>query len=107
MPLDAKRELIKEAAETFVVLAETGVKDAEAVLPTRQWRDEIAATSPPAPPGSSPRAGRAAPSGSTTGPASRPDIIDAAVAAAGVGRVLFEAPRKASRPGSSTASARR
>jgi phosphosulfolactate synthase (CoM biosynthesis protein A) len=42
MPLDAKRELIKEAAERFVVLAETGVKDAEVVLSTRQWRDEIA-----------------------------------------------------------------
>ena len=42
MPLDAKRALIKGAAESFVVLAETGVKDTHVVLSIRQWRDEIA-----------------------------------------------------------------
>lgn len=95
MPPDAKRELIKEAAERFVVLAETGVKDAEVVLSTRQWRDEIADDLAA---GATWIITEGRESG-TVGIYDRsgvpkPDIIDAAVEAAGVGRVLFEAPRK-------------
>jgi len=95
MPPDAKRELIKEAAERFVVLAETGVKDAEVVLSTRQWRDEIADDLAA---GATWIITEGRESGTVgiydrTG-APKPDIIDAAVEAAGIGRVLFEAPRK-------------
>jgi phosphosulfolactate synthase len=95
MPIDAKRELIKKAADSFTVFAETGVKDARVMLSTRQWRDEI---------GEDLTAGAAwiiteARESGTVGiydgaGCPRPDVIDAAVEAAGVERVLFEAPRK-------------
>ncbi len=95
MPLDAKRELIKGAAETFVVLAETGVKDAQVVMSSRQWEDEIADDLAA---GATWIITEGRESG-TVGIYDRsgvpkPDIIDAAVGAAGVDRVLFEAPRK-------------
>lgn len=95
MPLDDKRQLIKKAAETFTVLAETGVKDPQVTLSVRQWRDEIAedlaagATWIIAEGRESGTVGIYDASGRP-----RPDIIDAVVDAAGVDRVLFEAPRK-------------
>jgi phosphosulfolactate synthase len=95
MPLDDKRELIKKAAETFIVLAETGVKDARVVPAARQWRDEIAedvaagATWVITEGRESGTVGVYDASGCP-----RMDIIDAAVDAAGLERVLFEAPRK-------------
>ena len=95
MTLYDKRELIKRASETFVVLAETGVKDARVVMSAQQWRDEIAEDL---------AAGAAwiITEGRESGTVGvydasgspRPDIIDAAVHAAGLERVLFEAPRK-------------
>src|SRR5262249_13033241 len=42
MTLDDKLELIKLAAESFTVLAETGIKDAQVVLSAEQWQNEIA-----------------------------------------------------------------
>jgi phosphosulfolactate synthase len=95
MPLDDKRELVKTAAETFIVLAETGVKDAEVVLSAQQWRDEITEDLAAG-------ARWIITEGRESGTVGiynrsgcpRPDIIDAAVDAAGVERVLFEAPRK-------------
>jgi phosphosulfolactate synthase len=95
MSPDDKRELVKTAAETFVVLAETGVKDAEVVLTAQQWRDEITDDLTA---GARWIITEGRESGTVGiyhrdgGP--RPDIIDAAVDAAGVDRVLFEAPRK-------------
>jgi phosphosulfolactate synthase len=95
MPLDAKRELVKRAAETFLVLAETGVKDPRLVLPAQYWREEIeedlaaGATWIIAEGRESGTVGLYDGSGRP-----RPDIIDAALAAAGLERLLFEAPRK-------------
>jgi phosphosulfolactate synthase len=95
MPLDDKRQLIKKAAETFTVLAETGAKDPRVTVSGRQWRDEIAedlaagATWIITEGRESGTVGIYDASGHP-----RPDIIDAAVDAAGVDRVLFEAPRK-------------
>ncbi|SNS71324.1 phosphosulfolactate synthase [Asanoa hainanensis] len=95
MPLDAKRELVKSAAETFVVLAETGVKDAAVVLSSRQWRDEIAEDLAA---GATWIIAEGRESGTVgiydSAGVPKPDIIDAAVDAAGLDRVLFEAPRK-------------
>ncbi|MFE3452614.1 phosphosulfolactate synthase [Nonomuraea sp. NPDC059194] len=96
MALDDKRELIKKATQAFVVFAETGVKDAEAPLSAAQWRDEI---------GEDLAAGATwiVTEGRESGTVGiydgsghpRPDIIEAAVSAAGVERVMFEAPRTA------------
>jgi phosphosulfolactate synthase len=95
MPLDAKHELVKRAADTFTVLAETGVKDPRVILPAQQWRDEMAddlaagATWLIAEGRESGTVGLYDGSGNP-----RPDIVEAAVEAAGVERVLFESPRK-------------
>jgi phosphosulfolactate synthase len=92
---DDKRELIKQAAESFVVLAETGVKDARVVPSAREWRDEIMEDLAA---GASWVITEGRESGTCgvydqTG-APRPEIVEAAIAAAGLERVLFEAPRK-------------
>jgi phosphosulfolactate synthase len=95
MPLDDKRELVKLAAETFLVLAETGVKDPKVIIPAQYWRDEIAddlsagATWAIAEGRESGTVGLYDRSGTP-----QQDIVDAVVAGAGVERVLFEAPRK-------------
>jgi phosphosulfolactate synthase len=95
MPLDDKRELVKKAAESFTVLAETGVKDARVVLPARQWRDEIAEDVAAGATWVITEGRESGTVGVYDGSgAPRPDIIDAAVDAAGLDRVLFEAPRK-------------
>jgi phosphosulfolactate synthase len=95
MPLDDKRELVKKAAESFTVLAETGVKDARVVLPARQWRDEIAEDVEAGATWVITEGRESGTVGVYDGSgAPRPDIIDAAVDAAGLDRVLFEAPRK-------------
>ncbi len=64
---ERKTELIRSLSADFVVLAETGAKDGHVPVVTAssgwpRWRP----TWPPAPPGSSPKAGRAGPSGCTT-----------------------------------------
>jgi phosphosulfolactate synthase len=95
MPPDAKRELIKRAADTFTVFAETGVKDARVVLSTRQWRDEIGEDLTAGATWIVTEGRESGTVGIYDGAGSpRRDIIDAAVEAAGVARVLFEAPRK-------------
>jgi len=95
MSLDDKRELIKVAAESFVVLAETGIKDERVNLPIEQWREEIAQDIAA---GATwvITEGRESGTVGIYDRSGRPqlDIIEAAVHAAGVGRVLFEAPRK-------------
>jgi phosphosulfolactate synthase len=95
MPLDAKRELIKSAAETFVVLAETGVKDAHVVMSPRQWEDEISEDLAAGATWVITEGRESGTVGIYDGSGvPKPDIIDAAVDAAGIERVLFEAPRK-------------
>jgi phosphosulfolactate synthase len=95
MPLDDKRALVKRAAETFTVLAETGVKDSRVTLSPRQWSDEIAEDLAA---GATWIITEGRESGTVgiydRSGCPRPDIIEAAVDAAGVDRVLFEAPRK-------------
>jgi len=95
MPPDDKRELIKLASESFVVLAETGIKDPQSVLSADQWRDEIAqdlAAGATWVITEGRESGTVGIYDSTGRP--RLDIIEAAVQAAGLDRVLFEAPRK-------------
>nr|WP_240939692.1 phosphosulfolactate synthase [Planosporangium flavigriseum] len=95
MPLDDKRELIKKAAENFTVLAETGVKDARVVLSARQWHDEIAEDIEAGATWVITEGRESGTVGVYDGSGCpRPDIIDAAVDAAGLDRVLFESPRK-------------
>lgn len=95
MPLDDKRELIKKAAESFIVVAETGVKDAQVLLPARQWREEIAEDLAAGATWVITEGRESGTVGVYDGSgAPRPDIIEAAVDAAGLERVLFEAPRK-------------
>jgi phosphosulfolactate synthase len=95
MPLDAKRELIKKAADSFRVFAETGSKDARVIVSTGQWRDEIAEDVAAGATWVITEGRESGTVGIYDGAGSpRPDVIDAAVEAAGVERVLFEAPRK-------------
>jgi phosphosulfolactate synthase len=95
MPLDDKRELIKKAAESFIVVAETGVKDPRVVVPARQWRDEISEDVAAGAAWVITEGRESGTVGVYDGSGNpRPDIIDAAVDAAGLERVLFEAPRK-------------
>jgi phosphosulfolactate synthase len=95
MPLDAKRELVKRAAESFLVLAETGAKDARVVLSTRQWRAEIAEDLAAGATWIITEGRESGTVGIYDGSGTpRPDIIAAAVDAAGLDRILFEAPRK-------------
>ncbi|HEU4425940.1 MAG TPA: phosphosulfolactate synthase [Pilimelia sp.] len=95
MPLDAKRELIKKAADSFVVFAETGAKDARIVLSTRQWRDEIGEDLGAGATWIITEGRESGTVGIYDGTGSpRPDVIETAAEAAGVNRVLFEAPRK-------------
>lgn len=95
MSLDDKRELVKTAAHSFVVLAETGMKNPNKLMSARRWREEITqdleagATWVVTEGRESGTVGLYDGSGSP-----RPDIIEAAVEAAGLERVLFEAPRK-------------
>jgi phosphosulfolactate synthase len=95
MRLDDKRELIKIAAESFIVLAETGIKDERVVLSSEQWRDEITADVAAGATWVITEGRESGTVGIYDG-AGRPhlDIIEAAVHAAGLDRVLFEAPRK-------------
>jgi phosphosulfolactate synthase len=95
MPLDDKRQLIKKAAETFIVLAETGAKDPQVTLSARQWRDEIAEDLAAGATWIITEGRESGTVGIYDGSGRpRPDIIDAAVEEAGLDRVLFEAPRK-------------
>jgi phosphosulfolactate synthase len=95
MTLDDKRELVKLAAHQFEVFAETGAKDPGVVLPPRLWREEITEDLAAGARWVITEGRESGTVGVYDGAGSpRPDIVDAAVAAAGVETVLFEAPRK-------------
>jgi phosphosulfolactate synthase len=95
MTLAEKHDLLRWAAQTFVVLSEVGSKDPEQVLTAQQWTDEVAGD-----------LGAGARWVITEGRESgtvgiyqddgsiRADVVAAAVRGGGVDRVLFEAPRK-------------
>lgn len=94
MPLEAKHELVRRAADRFVVLTEVGAKDPEQRHTLAQWGDEA---------GRDRVAGAAlvVAEGRQSGTVGiydgdgsvRDDVVDAIVDAAGVDRVVFEAPR--------------
>ncbi len=95
MTLGDKHDLVRRAATTFVVLTEVGSKDPRVLLTPEQWMTEVAgdlevgARWVIAEGRESGTVGIYREDGSV-----RPDIVAAAVAAAGVERMLFEAPRK-------------
>ena len=95
MTLADKHVLLRRAAESFVVLSEVGRKDPDEALTAGDWADEISGDLDA---GArwvitegreSGTVGIYRPDGSI-----REDIVSAAVGAAGVDRLLFEAPRK-------------
>lgn len=96
MALDDKRELIKKASQAFTVFAETGRKDAEAPLSAGQWQEEIAEDLAAGATWVITEGRESGTVGIYDGSGRpRQDIIDAAVSAAGLERVMFEAPRMA------------
>ena len=95
MSRPAKGELIARATQHFTVLAETGYKDADRVMGVDEWSEEIAED----------LANGAAfivAEGRESGTVGvydhegepRLDVVNAVIAAAGIERALFEAPRK-------------
>lgn len=94
MSLDAKHELVRRAADRFVVLTEVGAKDPHQRHTLAQWSDEA---------GRDRAAGAAlvVAEGRQSGTVGiydadgsvREDVVDAVVDAVGLDRVVFEAPR--------------
>jgi phosphosulfolactate synthase len=95
MTLVEKRDLLRRAAATFVVLSEVGSKDAAQVLTAQQWTHEVAwdlaagARWVIIEGRESGNVGIYRDDGSI-----RTDAVAAAVRGGGVDRILFEAPRK-------------
>jgi phosphosulfolactate synthase len=92
---DEKYELIRHAAARFTVLSEVGAKSAAEQLPVFDWADEVA--------GDLAAGARwVLTEGRESGTVGiydaagtvREDVVEAVLAAGGVERVVFEAPRK-------------
>jgi phosphosulfolactate synthase len=96
MPLPAKRRLITEATERFIVLSEVGSKDPEAPVSASSWADEAAGDL-------NAGAHLVLAEGRESGTVGlydasgrgRNDVADALVRAVGADRLVFEAPTKA------------
>lgn len=95
MSPDDKRDLLRRAATRFVVLSEVGSKDPADTRPPEEWTDEVA--------GDIDAGARwVITEGRESGTVGiyrsdgsvRADIVSAAVRGGGLGRLLFEAPRK-------------
>jgi phosphosulfolactate synthase len=95
MPLSDKRTLIAEAADRFVVLSEVGSKDPAVPVSAREWAVEMAGDLEV---GASWVLTEGRESGTVglyeADGSVRETVVDAVVEAAGVDRVVFEAPRK-------------
>ncbi len=94
MSLPDKQNLIRAAAEHFIVYAEVGFKRPDDLMPAAQWAREAAADVKA---GASLVIAEGRASGNVgiyheSGEV-RPDVVDALVEAVGVNQVLFEAPR--------------
>ena len=95
MTLADKHDLLRRAAASFVVLSEVGSKDPDQVLTPREWTDEVASDLAAgahwviAEGRESGTVGIYRSDGSV-----REDVVVAALAGGGAGKVLFEAPRK-------------
>jgi phosphosulfolactate synthase len=95
MSLDEKHDLLRSAAERFVVLSEVGSKDPKEVLTADQWTQEVAADLAAG-------ARWVITEGRESGTVGiyredgsvRDETVRAAVRGGGVDKVLFEAPRK-------------
>ncbi len=95
MSIEAKWELIRSSAQSFTVFAETGYKSAERLLTPAQWHLEIMGDLAAG-------ADYIVAEGRESGTVGLYDsngiplteVIDAVLQAAGLDRVLFEAPRK-------------
>jgi phosphosulfolactate synthase len=95
MTLSEKRELLRRAAKTFVVLSEVGSKDPEQVLTAEQWTDEVAGDLDAGARWVITEGRESGTVGIYKGDGSiRADVVAAAVRGGGVDRVLFEAPHK-------------
>jgi phosphosulfolactate synthase len=95
MPLSDKRVLIAEAADRFTVLSEVGSKDPAAPVSAGEWAEELAGDLDA---GASWVLTEGRESGTVglyqSDGSVRESVVDAVVAAAGLVRVVFEAPRK-------------
>lgn len=95
MTPDDKRALVELAAERFIVLAEVGAKDPEAPVAADAWAAEAAADLAS---GATWIVTEGRESGTVglfeSDGSVRADVVDAVVAAVGVGTTVFEAPRK-------------
>lgn len=95
MPVADKHALIRQAAQVFTVFAEVGRKNAQEDLSEKEWADEISGDRSA---GARWVIAEGRDSGSVglyrSDGSVRTDIVAAAVGAAGVEGVLFEAPRK-------------
>lgn len=95
MTLDDKHDLLRRAAESFVVFSEVGSKDPDQVLTPREWRDEMSSDLAA---GAEWVIAEGRESGTVgiyrSDGSVREDVVAAALAGGGADRVLFEAPRK-------------
>ena len=95
MSMEAKWELIRTSAQSFRVFAETGYKSAERLLTPTQWHLEITGDLVA---GAEYIVAEGRESGTVglydSHGMPQTEVIDAALLAAGLDRVLFEAPRK-------------
>jgi phosphosulfolactate synthase len=95
MTLADKHDLLRRAAESFVVWSEVGSKDPDQVLTSRQWTDEIASDLAAGAQWVIAEGRESGTVGIYRGDGSiREDVVAAALAGGGVEQVLFEAPRK-------------
>jgi phosphosulfolactate synthase len=95
MGMEEKWELIRTSAQSFRVFAETGYKSAERLLTPTQWHSEITGDLAA---GAEYIVAEGRESGTVgvydSHGTPQTEVIDAALLAAGLDRVLFEAPRK-------------
>lgn len=95
MTLADKHDLLRRAAESFVVLSEVGSKDPDQVLTPRDWTDEISSDLAA---GAQWVIAEGRESGTVgiyrSDGSIREDVIVAALEGGGVDKVVFEAPRK-------------
>jgi phosphosulfolactate synthase len=95
MPLSEKQAVVAQAAERFCVLAEVGAKDPQASVSADAWGAEAAGDRDA---GASWIVTEGRESGTvglfTSDGSVRGELVDAVVAAVGVDRTVFEAPRK-------------
>ena len=95
MSLEDKHELIRQAGQRFVVLSEVGSKDPSTDIPPDQWAEEVSRDSETGARWVVIEGRESGTVGLYRGDATvREDVVASVVRAAGVEKVVFEAPRK-------------